>query len=124
MAVSEDFQRHVVDRLAQVGRVESKRMFGGVGLYLEGTFFGLIAPRSSTLYFRVDDSTRPDYEAEGSSPFRPYAGKPTVMPYYEVPVEVFEDTERLHDWARKAHAAALQARAGKRAPRRRPTRGR
>jgi DNA transformation protein len=119
MAVSEDFQRHVVDRLAGIGHVTPKRMFGGVGLYLEGTFFGLIAPQSNTLYFRVDDSTRPDYEAEGSAPFRPYKGKSTVMPYYEVPVEVLEDTERLRDWARKAHAAAVRARPGKARRRRR-----
>jgi DNA transformation protein len=119
MAVSDDFQRHVVDRLGCVGRVTAKRMFGGVGLYLEGTFFGLIAPRTNALYFRVDDFTRPDYEAEGSAPFRPYEGKSTVMPYYEVPVEVFEDAERLRDWARKAHAAAVQAQAGGRAKRRR-----
>ena len=44
-------------------------MFGGVGLYCDGVFFGLIA--LDVLYLKVDATTRSDYESAGSLPFRP-----------------------------------------------------
>ncbi len=60
-------------------------MFGGTGRYLQGVFFALIA--SDMLYFKVDDSNRPDYEAAGMGPFKPFADRPAyTMQYYEVPI--------------------------------------
>lgn len=100
MAVSDEYLTYVLDQLACVGPVHSKRMFGGVGLYLHSVFFALIA--DDALYFKADDSNRSDYEKGGMSPFRPFADKPTVMQYYEVPVEVLEDREKLWEWADKA----------------------
>ena len=82
---------------------------GGVGLYLDGVFCGIIGPDSGQLYLRVDETNRPDYEAVGSLPFRPYKNKATVMSYYEVPEEVVEDPDELRIWARKARAAAARA---------------
>ena len=38
-------------------------MFGGVGIYDRDVFFALIA--DDTLYFKVDDSTRPEFVARG-----------------------------------------------------------
>jgi DNA transformation protein len=66
-------------------------MFGGVGLYGKGVFFALIA--KDTLYFKVDDSNRPDYEAKGIGPFKPFGERSYVMQYYEVPVDILEDKE-------------------------------
>lgn len=112
MAVSEAYLRYIVDQLAVFGPVVPRRMFGGAGLYCNGTMFALIA--DDVLYFRIDDSNRADYEALGSEPFRPYAGKNTVkntvMPYYEVPVDVVEDRDEIAAWAGGAYGAALRAR--------------
>jgi DNA transformation protein len=108
VAVSEEFIRFVIDQLAGFGIILSKRMFGGAGLYRGGTMFALLA--GDVLYFKVDDSNRADYEAQGSGPFRPYRDKKTVMSYYEVPVEIVENREELVAWAAKAYAAALRSR--------------
>jgi DNA transformation protein len=81
-------------------------MFGGVGLYLDGVFFALIA--NDILYFKVDDSNRKDYEAKGMGPFRPYRDKSTIMQYYEVPVEVVEGNDTLRLWVSKALEAAAR----------------
>ncbi|MBL4693369.1 MAG: TfoX/Sxy family protein, partial [Magnetovibrio sp.] len=37
MAVSAEFQGYVVELLEPIGPVQAKRMFGGAGLYLDGT---------------------------------------------------------------------------------------
>jgi DNA transformation protein len=104
MPVSEEYLDYVVDQLGCIGTVAAKRMFGGVGLYFDAFFFGLIA--GDVLYFKVDDENRPDYEAAGSKPFQPYGDESYSMGYYEVPVDVLEDVDQLRVWARAAVAAA------------------
>lgn len=125
MAVSESFRTFVMECLQEVIPARAKRMFGGVGVYSDGYFFALI--HDDRLYFKVDDSNRPDFERHGSQPFRPYDDERS-MSYYEVPIEVLEDAESLAEWARKALAAAVDAKRpreramklrGERAPRRR-----
>ena len=87
MAVNADFLRYVLDQLAGLGRVTARRMFGGVGLYYEERFFGLIA--GDTLYLKVNDSNRSDYEARSMSRFRPFPDKPYwSMTYYELPADL------------------------------------
>jgi DNA transformation protein len=80
-------------------------MFGGVGLYLEGVFFGLIA--GDVLYFKVDNSSKPDYTAAGMGPFRPYGKGSYAMSYFAVPEVVLEDEDQLKAWAHKALEASL-----------------
>jgi DNA transformation protein len=105
MAVSDDFLQYVLEQLAGLEHVVPRRMFGGVGLYQEERFFGLIA--GDTLYFKVNDSNRRDYEARGMGRFRPFADKPhRSMTYYEVPADTLEDAEECVAWAQKSLAIA------------------
>ena len=107
MSVSPSFQTFVVDQLSRiVQRVRARRMFGGVGLYSGDSFFALIA--DDTLYFKVDDSNRPDFEARQMAPFQPYGLAGEVMQYYQVPDDLIEDVEALRPWAEKALAVAAR----------------
>jgi len=108
MAVTADFLRYVLDQLAGLGQVTPRRMFGGVGLYHEERFFGLIA--GDTLYLKVNDSNRDDYEARGMGRFRPYPDKPHwSITYYEIPADALEDAEECAAWARRSVAIAAVA---------------
>lgn len=104
---SASFERFVVDQLADLGRVTSRKMFGGVGLYCGGIFFGIIA--CDELYLKVDDRTRGEYERAGMRPFRPDPNRPTTMKYYAVPLGVLESGVELTRWAQKAVDAAERA---------------
>jgi DNA transformation protein and related proteins len=116
MAVSSSFLAYVIEQLAGLGRVRSKRMFGGVGLYCDEWFFGLLD--DDVLYLKVDASNRDDFAARGMKPFQPFRDKPEYsMSYYQVPAETIEDAEDLVRWARKAVRVAAGARA--KPPRRR-----
>ncbi len=109
MAVSRDFLDFVLEQLRNSGRVVSRRMFGGAGLYLDGLFFALVS--DDQLYFKVGDANRPRYEEAGSRPFVPFPDKPErVMGYWQVPADVLEDPEVLRNWVREACAVALAAR--------------
>ena len=94
----------VLDQLAGLEGLRARAMFGGVGLYAGEVFFGIVA--ADVLYFKVDDSTRAEYEAAGSKPFKPYADRPMSDALYSVPVEVLESAPTLVEWARRAVAVA------------------
>jgi len=100
MPVSEEYLAYVIDQFECLGPVQSRRMFGGAGLYFEGLFFAVVA--DDVLYFKVDDSNRSDYEAEGMEAFRPFPDKNTVMGYYQVPIDVIENKDTLKVWVEKA----------------------
>jgi DNA transformation protein len=104
MPVSKSYREYVLEQLAGAGPVSARNMFGGVGIYTAGLFFAIIA--DDTLYFKVDDYNRSDYEAVGMGPFKPFGEKSYAMQYYEVPIDVLEDRERLAKWVKKALSAA------------------
>lgn len=108
MTISSDFLAYVLDQLAGLGDVTSRRMFGGAGLYCEEFFFGLIA--EDVLYLRVNDSNRGDYASRGMGSFRPYADRPHLsMSYFEVPADVLENPGDLASWAQRSVAVAMSA---------------
>ncbi|MFL5569504.1 MAG: TfoX/Sxy family protein [Gemmatimonadaceae bacterium] len=107
MPVSSSFQALVVDQLSRaVHGIRARTMFGGVGLYSGDLFFALIA--DDTLYFKVDASTRQDYESRRMGPFRPFGDDGGTMQYYQLPEDVLEDPDSLRVWAEKALAIARQ----------------
>ena len=110
MAVSPTFRTFIVDQLTRVvAGVRARSMFGGVGIYAGDLFFGLMD--DDTLYFKVDDSNRADFEARKMGPFRPYGDEGEVMQYYAVPADLLEDPEGLRPWAEKAIAVAARKKA-------------
>jgi DNA transformation protein len=119
MAVSSSFLAFVIEQLADVSRVSDRRMFGGVGLYSDDVFFGVID--NDTLFFKVNDETRPRYETRGMGPFAPIAGQPPMRGYFQVPPSILEDADALASWAREAVSVGRSA--GTR-PRRRRSSGR
>ncbi len=115
MSVTDEFLIYLKDQLAEMGPVTSRRMFGGAGLYCDGLIFAIVV--DDVLYFKVDDSNREDYEAEGMGPFvfTSERGQST-MGYYEVPVDVLENKEKTSQWALKALDVARAAKKTKNKP--------
>jgi DNA transformation protein len=106
MGGKDDYLRWVLEQLSGADGISSRRMFGGFGLYRNDVFFAIIS--DDTLFFKVSDSSRADYETRGMARFRPYRDKPQVsMSYYEVPADVIEDAEECVRWAMRAVAASV-----------------
>ncbi|MBR1122578.1 TfoX/Sxy family protein [Bradyrhizobium lablabi] len=99
----------LIDLFADFGPVTIRRMFSGYGISADGINFAL-ALRAG-LYFRADEATIPQFEAEGSKPFQyqTRAKTVTVNSYWQLPAWLFDDTEDLGVWARAALAAAQRA---------------
>jgi DNA transformation protein len=106
MRVTDRFRAFVLEQLAGVESVRARAMFGGVGLYADDVFFGILA--ADTLYLKVDDSNRSQYEGKGMTAFQPYPGKPITMSYYQVPASVLEDGDELACWAQASVRVAAR----------------
>ena len=52
MTSKAEFTNHIVDLLEAFGSVESKRMFGGFGIFHQGLMIGLVSDGS--LYLKAD----------------------------------------------------------------------
>lgn len=109
MPVSPEYREFALEQLGRIAPVTARSMFGGVGIYQDGLFFALMD--DDALYFKVDDTNRPDFEAVGSGPFSPVMGDTVmVMQYYRVPEELLEDPDRLRPWMHAAIDVAMRAR--------------
>jgi DNA transformation protein and related proteins len=101
----------LIELFSNFGPVSLRRMFSGYGISVDGTNFAL-ALRAG-LYFRADEETIPQFQAEGSKPFqyqqRSTARVVTVNSYWELPARLFDDAEELAGWANAALAAAQRA---------------
>ncbi len=99
----------LIDLFSDFGPVTIRRMFSGFGISADGTNFAL-ALRGG-LYFRADEHSIPQFEAEGSKPFQyqTRARTVTVGSYWQLPERLYDDPEALTDWARTALAAAQRA---------------
>ncbi|CAN5308017.1 TfoX/Sxy family protein [soil metagenome] len=102
MAVSSDYLDFVLEQLAPVGPLTSRKMFGGVGLYAQGLFFALID--DDTLYLKGDEALGADYAAAGGAQFAPFGMSP--MAYWSAPLEALDEPDQLVAWARRSIAVA------------------
>ncbi|HEY3270788.1 MAG TPA: TfoX/Sxy family protein [Geothrix sp.] len=109
MAVSVSYRTYLLEQMGQIRPVTSRPMFGGLCFFTEGRAFALAA--DDTLYFKVDDSNRPDFIAAGMGPFLPFGDPGKPMGYYQLPEEVLEDPDLLAEWMAKAIAVAARAKA-------------
>ena len=109
MAVSVSFRTYLLEQLGQIRPVTTRPMFGGLTFFAEGRAFALVA--EDTLYFKVDDSNRPDFVAAGMGAFLPFGDPDKPMQYYQLPEEVLEDPDELAVWMAKAIAVAARAKA-------------
>jgi DNA transformation protein len=98
MKRTSEYLEYVMEKLNPLGQIKSRAMFGGYGIFHEGVMFALIA--DDNLYFKVNESNRDDYRKAGSRPF------PHGMSYWEVPAEILEDDNKLHEWAESSMAIA------------------
>jgi len=107
MAVSDGYLTWILDQLRPiVPGIRVRRMFGAVGLYATDLFFAVVD--DDVLYLKVDDATRPEYEARGMPPFRPFELHAS-MNYSQLPEEILEDRDALQLWTRRSLDVARAA---------------
>ena len=115
MSVSDGYRTYIIEQLAALPALSTRRMFGGIGIYSDALFFALID--DDVLFFKVDDANRDDYVSRGMKAFMPFPGQPSLG-YFQVPADVIEEAEELTRWARRSVEVAQRKQ--KPAPKKKP----
>ena len=119
MPISDSYLEYVMERLAVLGKISCRKMFGGAGIMvpvrgeIKPAMFAVVD--DDALYFKADDSNREDYVARGLTQWVYDPSKPeqSTMPYYPVPEDVLEDDDLLREWGKKAISVAQNRRSAK-----------
>ncbi|MES2949610.1 MAG: TfoX/Sxy family protein [Pseudomonadota bacterium] len=108
MSASPQFVQYVAELLEPMGPLKAGRFFGGVALKRDGVQFAMVMGNS--LYFVVNDHTRPQYEQAGMEAFSylTQRGRVSVRKYFATPPELLDDPDQLRLWAREAIEAAAK----------------
>ena len=113
MTASTGFIELLKDLLVPVGALTIKRMFGGAGIYIDGSFIAIVD--KDVIYFKTDESTRKAFEAEGTGPFTydTKHGPGTLNSYWRAPERLLDEPDEMAEWARAALGVARRAEADK-----------
>lgn len=108
-----EFVDYLQEVFEQLGQIQSRKMFGGYGIYHNGVMFGLVA--DDTLYLKADENTAQYFESRGLGQFEyDKGGKIVKMSYYLAPEEILDNPDDAAVWAKRAYKVASRAkRAGR-----------
>jgi len=113
MSANSEFVVYISDLLDPIGPLGAGKFFGGHAFKSGGIQFAMIM--GDTLYLRVDDDLRLDFEDLGSEAFsyQGSRGRVQVKSYYSLPDGDVDDQDALLVWARRSILAAEKAHAKK-----------
>ena len=105
MAASEEQIAFVTDLFRGLPALTTRKMFGGLGIYSEGTIFAVIGPEDALL-LKARGQLAKDLAAEGCEQwaYEGKSGKPSRMPYWTLPDAALDDPEEACIWARRSLA--------------------
>jgi len=102
-----EFVEYLSEVFAPFGPIQTRKMFGGHGIYHDGVMFGLVA--DDTLYLKADASTEKLFTDRDLPAFEyDKAGKAMKMSYYTAPEEIYDDPEEATQWAKRAYEVAYR----------------
>jgi DNA transformation protein len=103
-----EFVQSLHEVFERLGRIETRRMFGGHGVWHEGRMIALVA--KDTLYLKSDAGSAEHFDRLNLPPFTYVReGKAMPMSYRLAPADLFEDREEAALWGRRAYEAALRS---------------
>lgn len=102
MSVSDDDITYAHDLFAPLGTITSRKMMGGLTLYVDGQVFAIFDSQT-TMYLKAKGAMAKEFAAAGAQQFGADNGK--VMGYWTLPDAALDDADLACDWARRVLAA-------------------
>lgn len=101
------------EALAGGGQITSRKMFGGLALYIDGRIFAMVdGMGDNLLWFKSDAESDAIWDAEGCERFTFDFGDGKMagsMNCRRAPDDVYDDVDAMRRWAHVAIAAAMRA---------------
>ena len=105
MALSDEDIAFAIDLFSDLGTFSTRKMFGGVGFYLDGAIFAVMRSDGALLLKGMGDMAN-TFTAQGWAhwTYQRKNGAKSAMPYWEMPDDLRDDPAVACDWARRAIA--------------------
>lgn len=108
MRVKSELANYVEETLAFLGRLSTKSIFGGIGIFVDERLLGIVM--EDKLYLHTDASNLRAYQDRGMPQFKPYPNAfDLTTDHHQVPAEIVDDPVQLKQWGEHALAAAIEA---------------
>jgi DNA transformation protein len=108
MRVKSELANYVEEQLAFLGRISTKSIFGGIGIFVDERLLGIVM--DDKVYLHTDASNLRAYQDRGMPPFKPYPNAfDLTTDHHQVPREIVDDPALLKQWGERALAAAIEA---------------
>ena len=105
MSLNEEFKNFVLDQLQGIGEFETRHMFGGLALLLQGSAFAKI--KHDKVWLKVDESNLEDFKEQGMKQYTYGKDNSRKLSFYENPIDIIEDRDKLKDWVKKSIEVAM-----------------
>lgn len=108
MRVKSELANYVEEQLAFLGRISTKSIFGGIGIFVDERLLGIVM--EDKLYLHTDASNLGAYQGRGMPQFKPYPNAfDLTTDHHQVPADIVDDPVQLKRWGEQALAAAIEA---------------
>jgi DNA transformation protein len=108
MRVKSELASYVEEQLAFLGRISTKSIFGGIGIFIDERLLGIVM--DDKVYLHTDASNLRAYQERGMPQFKPYPNAfDLTTDHHQVPPEIVDDAALLKQWGEQALAAAIEA---------------
>jgi DNA transformation protein len=108
MRVRSELASYVEEQLAFLGRISTKSIFGGIGIFVDERLLGIVM--EDKLYLHTDANNLQVYQQRGMPQFKPYPNAfDLTTDHHQVPPEIVDDPAQLKRWGEEALAAAIEA---------------
>jgi DNA transformation protein len=98
---------YVVEQLAFLGRISSRPIFGGIGVFIEERLLGIVI--NGSLYLHTGEVNLDDYVSRGMPQFKPYPNAfDLTTDHHQAPADVVQNPEALKIWGERALTAAIE----------------
>ena len=108
MRVKSELANYVEEQLAFLGRISTKSIFGGIGIFVDERLLGIVM--DDKVYLHTDASNLRAYQDRGMPQFKPYPNAfDLTTDHHQVPAEIVDDPVLLKQWGEQALAAAIES---------------
>jgi DNA transformation protein len=99
---SKRMAQELAERLEPIGPIDTRPMFGAIGLRKSGVIFGFV--HDETFFLKVDERGIQEFETQGSGPFvyQGSKGAVTSKSTWSVPCVILDDADALSAWSLRA----------------------
>jgi len=106
---SSEFVEYLSEVFCDFGAIETRRMFGGYGVYHDDVMFAIVA--ADELFLKADSVCEHEFTSRGLARFEYLKqGRAVRLSFYAAPEEIYDDPDVARHWAVLACDAALRSR--------------